>query len=179
MKACLISEFSSGSPLENVSQGAGPIVKMCGITSVEDAKLAARAGVSLIGFILWPNSKRSFSLSLAKGIWKAARDHEEEPVGVFVDVYFGTMLKSSDAADLEFLQVIYPKITVRSFIYCHQCFMAQFNFFLLESMQLHGDGSRPEIPLLLRTKRVIYVLHADENEKLLNQIFNKDSSLVD
>ncbi|KAK8949573.1 hypothetical protein KSP39_PZI005753 [Platanthera zijinensis] len=148
MKACLISEFSSNSPLENVSQGAGPIVKMCGITSVRDAELAARAGASLIGFILWPNSKRSVSLSLAKEISKAARDYGAEPVGVFVDDDFGTMLKSSDAADLEFLQ-------------------------------LHGDGSRAEIPLLLRTKRVIYVLHADENGKLLNQISNEDSSLVD
>ncbi|KAK8949565.1 hypothetical protein KSP39_PZI005759 [Platanthera zijinensis] len=148
MKACLISEFSSSSPLENVSQRAGPIVKMCGITSVRDAELVARAGASLIGFILWPNSKRFVSLSLAKEISKAARDHRAEPVGVFVDDDFGTMLKSSDAVDLEFLQ-------------------------------LHGDGSRAEIPLLLRTKPFTYVLHADENGKLLNQISNEDSSLVD
>ncbi|KAK8949566.1 hypothetical protein KSP39_PZI005754 [Platanthera zijinensis] len=113
IKACLISKFSSSSPLENVSQRAGPIVKMCGITSVRDAELAARAGASLIGFILWPKSKRSISLSLAKEISKDARDHGAEPVGMFVDDDFGTMPKSSDAADLGFLQVIYPKIIVR------------------------------------------------------------------
>lgn len=148
MRACLISEFSSSAPLENISQRACPIVKMCGITSTKDAELVARAGASLIGFILWPNSKRSVSLSLAKEISKAARDHGAEPVGVFVDDDLGTMLKASDAADIEFLQ-------------------------------LHGDGSRAEMPRLLRTKRVIYVLHADENGKLLNQISNGDSSLVD
>ncbi|KAJ8476592.1 hypothetical protein OPV22_020319 [Ensete ventricosum] len=56
-----------------------PLVKMCGITSAKDAEMAVKAGASLIGMILCPDSKRSVSLK--------------------------TQLPASDAADLEFVQL--------------------------------------------------------------------------
>lgn len=82
-----------------------PKVKMCGITSAKDAELAARAGADLIGMILWPNSKRSVSLSTAKEISKVARDCGAEPVGVFVDDDSSTILRAADASALEFVQL--------------------------------------------------------------------------
>lgn len=82
-----------------------PIVKMCGITSTKDAEMAANAGASLIGMIIWPNSKRSVSPKVAKEISKAARDCGAKPVGVFVDDDADTILRASDAAELEFVQV--------------------------------------------------------------------------
>ncbi|XP_072998835.1 N-(5'-phosphoribosyl)anthranilate isomerase 1, chloroplastic-like [Typha latifolia] len=135
------------SPIEGLKK-IHPKVKMCGITSAKDAEIAAEAGANLIGMILWPKSKRSVSLPVAKEISKAARDCGAEPVGVFVDDEADTILRASDASNIEFVQ-------------------------------LHGDGSRSSLPILLQQSRIIYVLHADEYGNLLNNISDEESSLVD
>ncbi|CAH9069549.1 unnamed protein product [Cuscuta europaea] len=124
------------------------VVKMCGITSARDAALAAEAGADYIGMIIWPKSKRSVSLTVAKQISKVAREYGARPVGVFVDDDADTILKASDAADIELVQ-------------------------------LHGNGSRVAFPILVKEKKVIYVLHVSEDGELLNTIHDEESSLVD
>lgn len=79
-------------------------VKICGITALEDATLAADLGADMIGFNFYPESKRyispervaSFVGSLAEGVMK---------VGVFVnasldDIIFATKLAPLDAIQL-------------------------------------------------------------------------------
>ena len=61
------------------------VIKVCGVTTVEDATQAAAAGATYIGMILWPKSKRSISLELATEVAAAAKAGGAIPVGVFVD----------------------------------------------------------------------------------------------
>lgn len=82
-----------------------PLVKMCGITSARDAAVAAEAGADFIGMILWPKSRRSVSVSIAKEISKVAKENGVKPVGVFVDDDAETILRASDASDIELVQV--------------------------------------------------------------------------
>ncbi|KAG6557968.1 hypothetical protein Mapa_000147 [Marchantia paleacea] len=82
-----------------------PLVKMCGITSAEDAALAAQAGAFYVGMIVWPNSKRSVSWGQAREICAAAREFGAEPVGVFVDESAAQIEKACDAVGLSFAQL--------------------------------------------------------------------------
>ncbi|KAG8479986.1 hypothetical protein CXB51_024995 [Gossypium anomalum] len=85
---------------------------------------------------------------LRRKFQKVAREYGAEPVGVFVDDDLDTILKASDASDLEFVQ-------------------------------LHGDLSQAAFPKLVQENRIIYVLHANEDGDLQNQISDEDCSLVD
>lgn len=59
-------------------------VKICGITQLEDARVAAEAGASFVGFVLWPGSPRHVPLARV-GEMVARLPKSVLPVGVFVD----------------------------------------------------------------------------------------------
>jgi phosphoribosylanthranilate isomerase len=61
-----------------------PRVKFCGITSLQDARLAVAAGAWALGAILWPGSVRSCDPAEAARIAGALR-REVEIAGVFVN----------------------------------------------------------------------------------------------
>ena len=59
-------------------------VKICGITTVEDARLAVDLGASAIGMVCWPREPARVSTSRARAI-VAALPPFVTAVGVFVD----------------------------------------------------------------------------------------------
>ena len=61
-----------------------PRVKICGITRLEDAALAADLGAAAIGFVLWPLSPREITVAAAREIAQALPPKVAR-VGVFVD----------------------------------------------------------------------------------------------
>jgi len=60
------------------------IVKVCGITRLEDAAAAAAAGASAIGFVFWPDSPRYIDPASARTI-ASALPPQVTTVGVFVN----------------------------------------------------------------------------------------------
>ncbi|WVF71124.1 multifunctional tryptophan biosynthesis protein [Kwoniella sp. CBS 6097] len=55
------------------SADAKPLVKICGIRSVDDAKIAIQAGADLLGVILVPGAKRRISFDVAREISEQVR----------------------------------------------------------------------------------------------------------
>ena len=60
------------------------LVKICGVTTIEDAVLAADLGASAIGLVFWPDSPRVVDVKRAKAI-VAALPPFVAAVGVFVN----------------------------------------------------------------------------------------------
>jgi phosphoribosylanthranilate isomerase len=54
---------------------AEPLVKICGITRVEDVMAAAEAGADAVGFIIVPSSPRGIEFSVARQLAACAPEH--------------------------------------------------------------------------------------------------------
>ena len=79
-------------------------VKVCGITRLEDAELAATLGAWAIGFVLWPGSRRACDPGVAAGIARTVR-RRVEPVGVFVNAGLDEIAWAVDAIGLTHVQL--------------------------------------------------------------------------
>ena len=80
------------------------LVKVCGITSSDDAAVAVDAGADAIGLVFWPRSPRAVSPERAATI---ARELPEVVlrVGVFVDASADEMRRVAESVGLDVLQL--------------------------------------------------------------------------
>jgi len=79
-------------------------VKICGITSPEDAEMAAEAGADAVGFVLWPKSPRHVDAAEARRLGRGLPPFVVR-VGVFVDATRDELVRASEEAGLDLLQL--------------------------------------------------------------------------
>lgn len=90
-----------------MTDAASPVpcrVKICGITSVEDALMCVEAGADALGLNFIASSKRLISLPLARSIASAV-GHRALVVGVVADMDTESLLRLRDGVPLGCLQV--------------------------------------------------------------------------
>lgn len=82
-------------------------VKICGITTLDDAVAAAEAGADYLGFILWRGSKRAVTAETVTHITAALRARPACPVlvGVFVNEEPATAAALLDGCGLDLAQL--------------------------------------------------------------------------
>lgn len=80
------------------------LVKICGITRVEDALAAVEAGASAIGFVFWPGSPRAIDPDRARAI-RSMLPASVTTVGVFVNQAASDVNRVAAAAELDAVQL--------------------------------------------------------------------------
>jgi len=80
------------------------LIKICGVTTPEDAAMVAAAGADAIGVNLWPGSKRHVTADAARDIL-AAIPAGVLKVGVFVDAPADEVERQIDALGLDRAQL--------------------------------------------------------------------------
>jgi indole-3-glycerol phosphate synthase/phosphoribosylanthranilate isomerase len=79
-------------------------VKVCGITTVEDALMVARLGADAIGLVFWPQSPRWVDRDKARQISRALPPFVLR-VGVFVDAPVEAVARTAEDVGLDVLQL--------------------------------------------------------------------------
>lgn len=79
-----------------------PLVKVCGLTQVDNALACESAGADLIGLVFFPKSPRHLRIPQAKAITAALT---VPACGVFVNESYDTIMKTAEACDLKAAQL--------------------------------------------------------------------------
>lgn len=79
-------------------------VKICGLTRVQDAELAAALGARALGFVFWPESPRGVTPETAKAIVQRIPSNVKK-VGVFVNENIERVREIVDEVGLDFAQL--------------------------------------------------------------------------
>jgi indole-3-glycerol phosphate synthase/phosphoribosylanthranilate isomerase len=92
-------------PRSSAPRGPGRVaVKICGITSKDDAAMAVAAGADAIGFVFWPKSPRAVDAATARDIASTLPPFILR-VGVFVDTPPGEIRRIADEVGLDMVQL--------------------------------------------------------------------------
>lgn len=79
-------------------------MKICGLTSTEDARAVAAAGADAAGFVFWPKSARAVDAARAREVARALPPFCAR-VGVFVDEDPSRVAELADAVGLDVVQL--------------------------------------------------------------------------
>lgn len=96
--------MSAPSKLDDAVSGGRLLVKICGITTPQDARLAVEAGADALGFVFWYMSPRRVDPARAAEI-AAELPASVLRVGVFVDAPRDEMSRIAEQAGLDVLQL--------------------------------------------------------------------------
>jgi phosphoribosylanthranilate isomerase len=83
---------------------SSPRFKICGLTTLDDARLAVEAGAWALGLILWPGSPRRCDLDEAGRIASSLR-RRAEVCGVFVNAHLDELVGVADGIGLTMVQL--------------------------------------------------------------------------
>ena len=83
---------------------SGLLIKICGLTRVDNALGVARAGADLIGLVFFPKSPRNVSPDRAREI-ACALPHDVGACGVFVDADYDAVQKTAEHCRLKAVQL--------------------------------------------------------------------------
>jgi len=81
-----------------------PLVKICGLTRVDNALDCVKAGADMIGMVFFEKSPRNISIDRARDITSALPSHVL-PCGVFVDEKFDTLMEIAGQCGLKGIQL--------------------------------------------------------------------------
>ncbi len=81
-----------------------PLVKICGLTQVENALDCVRAEADMIGLVFFKKSPRNVSCARAKEITRALPDHILT-CGVFVDEGYDRVMETAESCGLKAVQL--------------------------------------------------------------------------
>lgn len=83
------------------------LVKICGVTRLEDARLVVEAGADWLGINFWPQSKRHVDIERGAQIAAAARAVRADivVVGVFVNQSVDEITRAAELAGLDYVQL--------------------------------------------------------------------------
>jgi phosphoribosylanthranilate isomerase len=95
---------SAGDRLARLAGGGRLLVKICGISAIEDAQHAVASGADALGFVFWYMSPRKVDPARAAAI-AAWLPESVLRVGVFVDAPRDEMARIADAVGLDLLQL--------------------------------------------------------------------------